>query len=182
VTVVGGTQFSTTSVMGDETTWASGGGGFSDTFDQPTWQGDVVSAYLSSDVTMPDSSFFTATGRAYPDVSALAGTANGYCVAYDGTFGKVGGTSAATPVFSALVAQLNDKLLSAGQPALGFLNPWIYQTAAQSVADGTPAFFDVTTGQNNDNQGQGFEATVGWDPASGVGTPNFSVLGNYIGL
>ena len=182
ITTVGGTEFATEGVIGDETTWEDGGGGFSDHFQIPDYQTDVVAAYLNSDVTMPDAAKFTATGRAYPDVSALAGTANGYCVYYDGTQGKVGGTSAASPVFAAVIAQLNDKLLAAGKPALGFLNPWIYQTAAQSIADGTPAFNDVTTGQNNAGDGQGFEATTGWDPATGHGTPNVPVLMTYLGL
>ena len=48
-------------------------------------------------MVLPDADQYNATGRAYPDVSALAGVANGYCVAYKGTYGKVGGTSAATP-------------------------------------------------------------------------------------
>jgi hypothetical protein len=100
ITAVGGTQFATTSVLGDETTWADGGGGFSDTFAAPDYQLDAVKSYFSSGVDLPPSSDYNATGRGYPDVAALAGQANGYCVAARGNYLKVGGTSAACPVFA----------------------------------------------------------------------------------
>jgi tripeptidyl-peptidase-1 len=51
---------------------------------------------------------------------------------------------------------------------MGFLNPWIY-----TVAGPAGAFNDVTTGKNNANFGDGFEAAKGWDPATGYGTPNY---------
>jgi tripeptidyl-peptidase-1 len=38
----------------------------------------------------------------------------------------VGGTSASTPVVAGAIALLNDELLAAGKPPMGFLNPWIY--------------------------------------------------------
>jgi tripeptidyl-peptidase-1 len=171
ITAVGGTQFLEKSVLGEETTWADGGGGFSNTFPQPAYQAAAVEAYLNSGVDLPAASQYNATGRAYPDVSALAGTANGYCVAYKGTYGKVGGTSAACPVFAGAVAMLNDNLLSAGQPPMGFLNPWIY-----SIAGPAGVFNDVTTGENNEGFGSGFFATAGWDPATGFGTPNYPAM------
>ena len=71
ITAVGGTQFATTSVLGDETTWADGGGGFSDTFAAPDYQLDAVKSYFSSGVDLPPSSDYNATGRGYPDVAAL---------------------------------------------------------------------------------------------------------------
>ena len=43
-----------------------------------------------SSVHLPDARLFNASGRAYPDVSALAGQQNGYCVAYKGEYLKVG--------------------------------------------------------------------------------------------
>jgi hypothetical protein len=58
--------------------------------------------------------------------------------------------------------------LKAGKSALGFLNPFIYQNAA--------AFNDVTTGCNKASGPHGFTASKGWDPATGVGTPNFAAL------
>jgi tripeptidyl-peptidase I len=171
ITAVGGTEFLVKSHIGDEATWADGGGGFSNTFSTPDYQQSAVNAYLYSGVTLPDANQFNATGRAYPDVSALAGTANGYCVAAKGRFEKVGGTSAACPVFAGNIAILNDLLLSKGEQPMGFLNPWIY-----GVAGPAGVFNDVTTGTNNAGFGAGFTATKGWDPATGFGTPNFVAM------
>lgn len=171
ITTVGGTQFTATGTVGSETTWADGGGGFSNTFPVPEFQASAVAAYLASNVTLPDAAQFNATGRAYPDVAALAGVANGYCVAAKGKFMKVGGTSAACPVFAGAVALLNDELLAAGGAPMGYLNPWIY-----GVAGPAGAFFDVTTGTNNAGVGNGFAATQGWDPATGFGTPNYPAM------
>jgi tripeptidyl-peptidase I len=44
------------------------------------------------------------------------------------------------------------------------------------------AFNDVTSGVNNGDYPLGFEAAKGWDPASGVGTPNFDLLKAKLGL
>lgn len=171
ITTVGGTDFAEKSTMGDETTWVDGGGGFSNTFGIPDYQADAVQGYFDSGVDLPDSSYYNATGRGYPDVAALAGQQNGYCVAARGSYLKVGGTSAACPVFAGVVAMINDELIAAGKPQMGFLNPWIYSVAAPGNG-----FFDVTTGTNNANIGAGFTATSGWDPATGFGTPNYPVL------
>jgi len=170
VTAVGGTDFVEKSTFGEEKAWASGGGGFSDTFATPSWQAEAVKAYLSSGVELPDSSYYNAEGRGYPDLSALAGTQNPYYVTYGGgrSAGGVGGTSAACPVVAAVFAQLNNLRIQAGKPPLGFLNPFIYENA--------DAFFDVTKGENNNNVGTGFKASNGWDPATGFGTPNYDKL------
>mmetsp|Transcript_1547 Transcript_1547/g.4224 ORF Transcript_1547/g.4224 Transcript_1547/m.4224 type:complete len:591 (-) Transcript_1547:119-1891(-) len=170
VTAVGGTDFATKSKLGEETTWSAGGGGFSDTFDTPDWQADAVKGYLNSGVDLPASSFYNAGGRAYPDVAALGGQVNPYFVSYGGgsSSGGVAGTSASCPVVASVFAQLNNLRLSAGKSSLGFLNPFIYQNG--------DAFNDVTTGENNANAGTGFKATTGWDPATGMGTPNFDKL------
>lgn len=120
---------------------------------------------------IPDSSFYNATGRGYPDVSALGGQTNPYCVAVrGGSFSGVAGTSASCPVVAGLFAQLNDIKLAKGDAPLGFLNPFIYQNAQ--------CFNDVNDGSmNNCNFGTtGFYALDGWDAATGHGTPNFSCL------
>jgi tripeptidyl-peptidase-1 len=92
VTAVGGTDFSTKSVIGPESAWSCGGGGFSDTFSQPSWQQSAVQQYLQKAAAagvLPSASLFNATGRGYPDVAALGGQVNPYCVAYrGGSFGK----------------------------------------------------------------------------------------------
>ena len=86
----------------------------------------------------------------------------------ENSFGGVDGTSAATPVVAAIFAKLNDLRLRAGKPPMGFLNPFIYANPT--------AFNDVTTGCNNNGGKYGFTATKGWDPATGLGTPNYALL------
>lgn len=51
-----------------------------------------------------------------------------------------GGTSASSPVFASIIALINDRLVAAGKPVLGFLNPFIYSNP--------DAFTDVTVGKN----------------------------------
>jgi len=178
VTAVGGTDFSTKSTIGAESVWSCGGGGFSDTFAQPAWQTTQVASYLAKAAAagvLPPANLFNATGRAYPDVSALGGQVNPYCVAYSGgSFGGVAGTSASCPVVAGIFSQLNNVRLAAGKPALGFLNPLIYSNPQcfQDINDGS---------QNNCNAGtQGFAATAGWDPATGVGSPNYNCLAKVV--
>jgi len=178
VTAVGGTDFATKSTIGAETAWSCGGGGFSDTFAQPSWQADVVNAYLTKAAAagvLPKSSYFNATGRGYPDVAALGGQVNPYCVSSrGGTLGGVAGTSASCPVVAGIFAQLNNVRLAAGKTPLGWLNPFIYANSA--------CFNDVSDGsQNNCNAGtQGFAALSGWDPATGFGSPNYECLAKVV--
>jgi len=178
VTSVGGTDFATKSTVGDETTWSCGGGGFSDTFAIPSWQASAVSSYLAAAKAagvLPASTMFNSSGRAYPDIAALGGSVNPYCVAIrGGSFGGVSGTSASCPVAAGIFAQLNNVRLAAGKPALGFLNPFIYAHPE--------CFFDVKDGsQNNCNAGtQGFAALKGWDAATGNGTPDFACLSKAV--
>jgi len=86
----------------------------------------------------------------------------------------VGGTSASTPVIASIIALINDELLAAGKPTLGFLNPWLYANK--------DAFTDVTSGSNPGCGTDGFEALSGWDPATGLGTPVYSKLRTAAGL
>ena len=171
ITAVGGTDFLTKTVIGDETAWPDGGGGFSDTFAIPDYQQAAVAAYKSSaNATLPPQAYWNATGRGYPDVSALAGEQNPYCIGVGSMMMGIAGTSAATPVVAAIFARLNAARLGAGGKPLGFLNPWIYKNAA--------AFNDVTHGVNDEGSKThgGFAASAGWDPATGVGTPNFAAM------
>jgi len=167
---VGGTDFYG-SVVGDEQTWRSGGGGFSDTFDIPPYQQEAVAAYKArTDANFPPQNLWNNTGRGYPDIAALAGEKNKYCVnsAFRDGFVGVAGTSAACPVVAGIFARLNGLRLAAGKPALGFLNPFIYQNPS--------AFFDVQHGSNPDSGIYGFTAVEGWDAATGFGTPNYEAL------
>jgi len=159
-------------ITGEEVVWNAGGGGFSNTFPIPAYQQEAVDAYMkNAQGSLPPKRYWNFTGRAYPDVSALAGLTNPYCVSYGGahsTFVGVGGTSASSPVVAGLFALLNNIRLAQGKPSLGFVNPLIYQSPH--------AFYDVIKGVNDGGYGIGFSATSGWDPASGMGTPNFEEL------
>merc|ERR1712137_206218 len=113
-------------------------------------------------------------GRATPDVSALA---EQYEVVTSGPFGSgetiaVGGTSASTPTWGAIISLLNEECLSAsgGSKTLGFVNPLLYQNA--------DAFNDITKGSNaiGENSASGWKCTVGWDAVTGLGTPKFTSL------
>ena len=77
------------------------------------------------------------------------------------------------------MALLNDLRAQNGMAKLGFLNPFIYQTAA---ADST-AFNDCTEGYNKGcgaGVSRGFNAFEKWDPASGYGSPDYAVLSKKV--
>jgi len=86
----------------------------------------------------------------------------------------VGGTSASSPTFAGVIALLNDFRLSQNKSSLGFLNPLIYST-------GTAGFNDITSGSNPGCGTNGFSAGTGWDPVTGLGTPDFGKLQALIG-
>jgi tripeptidyl-peptidase-1 len=175
ITAVGGTDFAEKGVIGAEKAWNDGGGGFSDTFDIPEYQKDAVAAYLANpDADLPNKEWWTSTGRAYPDIAALAGQVNPYCVCSRGLFEGVAGTSAACPVAAGIFAKLNGLRLAKGNSPLGFLNPFIYQNGAKG-------FNDVKLGKVTGNtKGNGFTAVEGWDAATGFGTPNYAELAKLV--
>ena len=173
-TSVGGTDFAG-SVIGEEKAWQDGGGGFSDTFPIPSYQAAAVAAFKansSAQGTLPPAKLYNDTGRGYPDVSALGGQKNPYCIASGGRFEGVAGTSASTPVVGGIVARLNGLRIAQGKPPLGFLNPLFYRNPQ--------AFNDVTKGTNKATFKHGFTAIQGWDAATGLGTPNYEVLATIV--
>lgn len=94
-------------------------------------------------------------------------------IAAGGVFGPSGGTSAASPAFAAILGLLNDARFRVHKPALGFLNPFLYLFGYNGLND-------ITGGQSNGCQGQiagaFWNATPGWDPVTGFGTPNFEKM------
>jgi subtilase family serine protease len=83
----------------------------------------------------------------------------------------VGGTSASSPQWAGLVA-IADQIAGKG---LGQINPTLYTLA--SGANYSKYFYDVTNGNNQtDPTIQGYPATTGWDPITGLGTPNAATL------
>ena len=85
VTSVGATDFAVASEIGDERAWGSSGGGFSNHFPIPSWQRAGVAAYkIEAASTLPPPNLWNNSGRGIPDVSALGGQSNPFCVHYKG--------------------------------------------------------------------------------------------------
>nr|KAF6325905.1 tripeptidyl peptidase 1 [Myotis myotis] len=172
VTTVGGTSFKNPFRVTSEVVDYISGGGFSNVFPRPSYQEEAVAKFLSSSPQLPPSSYFNASGRAYPDVAALS---DGYWVVSNRVpIPWVSGTSASTPVFGGILSLINEHRILNGRPPLGFLNPRLYQQHGAGL-------FDVTRGchescLNEEVQGQGFCSGPGWDPVTGWGTPNFPAL------
>lgn len=148
-------------------------GGFSIYHNRPAYQDDAVGTYLSS-IGETYAGLYNNTGRGIPDVSA-----QGYhfIVIDKGLTISLSGTSASSPVFAGVVALLNAARKSQGQSPLGFLNPWLYNNSA--------ALLDITDGYSSGCSGAGgglpvsgarWNATTGWDPVTGLGTPLFDQL------
>ncbi|KAF9522419.1 peptidase S8/S53 domain-containing protein [Crepidotus variabilis] len=159
VTTVGGTY------RVPEVAVSFSGGGFSRYFARPSYQNTDVSTFLTG-LGTKYSGLYNASGRAYPDVAAQG---QGFQVVIGGSTNSVGGTSASSPTIAGVFALLNDYRLSTGKTTLGFLNPLIYSTAKSG-------FNDIKSGSNPGCGTNGFTAGAGWDPVTGLGTPNFLAL------
>ncbi|KAE9381004.1 subtilisin-like protein [Stipitochalara longipes BDJ] len=148
------------------------GGGFSNYFARPAYQDAAVNTWLTNYSDPAFTKYFNASGRAYPDVSAQGVN---FITIEDGAVVPESGTSASCPAFAAVVALLNSDRISNGLPPFGLLNPWLYSKAADAKA-----FNDIVAGKSvgctSQIPGAGFAATVGWDPVTGLGTPDFKKL------
>lgn len=184
ITSVGGTQ-----AVFPEIAWNASGGGFSDYFAQPEYQKAWISEYLSNQVA-PQSldyldQYFNPRGRAYPDIAAHA--LHPYISIFNNEApSQSGGTSAAAPIVGAMIGLLNDIRIGQGKPTLGFLNPWLYSSGFQSLADivegGTGGCEGVDYQSGQKIKGAPiipfarWNATVGWDPVTGLGIPDFGKM------
>jgi subtilase family serine protease len=142
----------------------AGGGGFSRLFPRPAYQDGIPGIRAT---------------RGVPDVAGDADPRTGMAlVIRDGGQGNIligaGGASAAAPLWAAVIA-LADQYASR---ALGFVNPGLYRIAHS--AHYHHAFHDVTTGTNTVSLPTGtitgYQATPGWDAATGWGSPNAQLL------
>ncbi|WP_051969408.1 S53 family peptidase [Kitasatospora azatica] len=163
VTAVGGTRLVVSGpTVVSETVWDDGpgsatGGGVSSWFPVPVWQ---AGTNIPPSVNPPHR-----RGRALPDVSALADPATGVMIiSVDGQhLVQIGGTSAAAPQWSALLARINQAL---GAP-VGFLNPLLYTKLANGVLR------DIVKGNNGL-----YAAGIGYDACTGFGSPGGQALLN----
>jgi subtilase family serine protease len=140
------------------------GGGFSHLFPRPAYQDGVAGIGAARGV--PDVAS-DASGRTGMTLAVSAGAGKDYF--YPGA-----GTSAATPLWAALIA-LADQY--SGRH-LGFVNPAIYRIGRS--ANYHQAFHDITTGNSTVTFPQGtitgYRASPGWDPVTGWGSPNAQAL------
>ncbi|KAL1966156.1 hypothetical protein VTN77DRAFT_4708 [Rasamsonia byssochlamydoides] len=154
------------------------GGGFSNIYAQPDYQQAAVAQYfkianpsypyyesVNNDSFGADGGIYNRAGRGYPDLAAVG---DNVVIFNAGLPTLIGGTSAAAPVFAAILTRINEELLAQNKPTVGFVNPILY--AHPEV------FHDITSGDNPGCGTNGFNASVGWDPVTGLGTPNYPKL------
>jgi subtilase family serine protease len=146
------------------------GGGFSAIYPQPSYQKGIPNT--------------RAGARGVPDVAYNAG-ADGGVIAWCSVCGIAlgasptqsafvfSGTSAGSPQWAALIAIANQL---AGK-RVGQINPTLY-AASRVKAVSKLVFHDITTGNNivKEINGQGYKALGGWDPVTGLGTPQATAL------
>lgn len=140
------------------------GGGFSNVFPIPSYQKSAVQNWFA-DYPPPygaDRFNNSQVTRGFPDVSANGAN---YVIAIDGTWGLVYGTSASSPTFGSVLTLINEARLNVGKSTIGFVNPTFY--AHPEVLN------DVVQGGNQGCGTAGFSSAPGWDPVTGLGTPNF---------
>ncbi|ORY58836.1 putative protease S8 tripeptidyl peptidase I [Pseudomassariella vexata] len=164
----------------------SSGGGFSNVYGVPHYQKKAADTFLKDhnppypyyrglsqnalNPTLPNVTalagdtgrIYNRDGRGIPDVAA---NGDDIAVYIGGKFGLAGGTSASTPIFSAIVNRINEERIAVGKGPVGFINPVLY--------DNPGVLNDITNGNNPGCGTIGFEAVKGWDPVTGLGTPNY---------
>jgi kumamolisin len=166
VTAVGGTSIfdSKQGVYLKETAWGSPldqsgtGGGASQFYPAPAYQRNETQAAGHG-------------MRQVPDVAADADPATGFPIVFGGRSGQAGGTSAATPLWAATVALINQDLKNKGLREVGFANPAIYWMGENSAKFSARPFHDVATGNN-----LAYDAGAGWDFATGWGSMDGAAL------
>ena len=181
ITVVGGTQLSTTGPGGawqSEVVWSffnsdtgsnASSGGYSSIYPIPPWQQGISMVNNQGSTTF----------RNLPDVALTA--ANIFVIADDGQVLDGFGTSAATPLWAAFTALVNQQGASVGLPPVGFINPAVYAIGKARSSVYNAAFHDITVGNNtNLVSSNEFYAVTGYDLCTGWGSPTGSDLINML--
>lgn len=175
VTCVGGTTIfaSREGLYFREAAWGTpieqggGGGGLSTLFQRPDWQSGPGVQNLSNGM------------RQIPDVAGLADSHTGWNISLNGDEHQIGGTSATAPMWAGIVALINQDLTRRHIHRVGFANRALYWIGQHQGQLSGPPFHDITLGNNLH-----YDATPGWDMATGWGSPNVGALAsaweNYI--
>jgi subtilase family serine protease len=164
---------------GDTARGIATGGGFSDVFARPSWQNPLPAG----------STAFPGDQRGIPDILMHANPLTGALVYLslppDGLSGMncggtpcstgwhdIGGTSLSSPEWAGLVA-IAAQIKGHG---LGLINDDLYELASDPATYAAD-FHDITEGSNAVNPDvTGYSAGTGWDPTTGLGTPNAAKL------
>lgn len=206
VTSVGATQILNGSSVADPESACEqvifSGGGFSNVFAMPSYQQQAVGTYLDRHAPPYGAAQYNNSGvaRGFPDVSANGAN---YVTAVDGEFSLSYGTSgkfplvflqcrsstltcitekrhgqrtfwltrppaASAPVFASMINMINERRLKQGKGPVGFVNAALY--ANPQVMQ------DIELGSNPGCGTNGFSAVEGWDPLTGLGTPNYEQM------
>jgi subtilase family serine protease len=151
--------------------FGAGGGGISKLWSRPSWQS---APGITAGQTM----------RLVPDLSVMADPSTGFIAYFTGSetgvcsancsspWGGIGGTSIGAPLVSAMAAVAAQ---ACAVTRLGFINPSLY-----AMDRANRGFVDVTTGNNDLLNTGSYSAGVGFDEASGLGSPDPSTF--YAGL
>lgn len=147
-----GNSISSEVVWNNNSTSSATGGGISAVFAEPSYQIGHVSINLGGQ-------------RGVPDVAGDANPNTGYLLYSQSAGGSivVGGTSAVSPLWSALLARINQNLNANNKQNVGFAHATLYNNPS--------AFRDTTSGNNG-----AYSASIGWDPCTGMGSPNGASL------
>lgn len=135
---------------------------------------------------------YNKAGRGYPDISAIG---DNVVVVVNGMFELIGGTSAAAPTFAAIINRVNEERIAVGKKPVGFVSPpsppsppclppkhlsrancCVSVQLNPTLYAHPEMFHDITVGNNSGCGTPGFYASKGWDPVTGLGTPNYPAI------
>jgi subtilase family serine protease len=160
---------------------SSGGGGVSTLTSRPSWQTGVTGIPSGSYRLVPDNAGYLYCSSDSNATGITGSCSDGFRDSSDEYLTVAGGTSFAAPIFSGMLAIINQKLNSTGQ---GVINSTLYSLAASSTTYAS-AFHDITSGSNECTAGSSYcesageseyPATTGYDEASGLGSVDLDKL------
>ncbi len=161
VTAIGGTSLTTSkNSRQSESAWYGSGGGLSQQFSRPSWQ--TGPGIPSGDM------------RCTADVALNASPSTGYAFYFEGKWVTWGGTSVAAPAWAALWTLIDE---GAGA-RIGMPVETLYRLGASN--DYGKTFYDITTGDNGDFRGPGYNSGKNWDHPTGLGVPKGEALKDWI--
>ena len=170
--------------------YGAGGGYANGVFDRPWYQNGVVNGPKGRAVpdigldADPTTGMLVGETQSFPAANRFGSAAGTYYGEY-----RIGGTSLASPLMAGLAANVQQR----ANRRIGFANPWIYSLA------GSKAYYDVTPQGDDGNvradyvngindsdglvysvrtfdQDSSLNTTSGWDPVTGVGSPNLDSI------